>query len=329
MRSILLVLALAAALGGCTGVFFHPGAAHVRTPAQLGLAFEDTVLRSADGETLHAWWLPAAGPPRGTVLFLHGNAENISTHLSAVHWLPGRGFQVLLLDYRGYGRSTGTPTVAGALRDVDAAMAHLLQRPDVDAGRIALLGQSLGGSLAAWYAARGSHRDRLRAVVIDSAFSSYRDIAREKLDAVWWLSWLKGPAGWTIDDDFSPVSAIADIAPRPVLFIAGGRDRIVPAHHSERLFAAARAPKTYWEFPEAGHIQALHLPEGRDRLVAYLAGVMDPGDATVGSGRAGWGRGGDVADVHPALTRSERDRTVGARVLPEAHRPDSVRVAIF
>lgn len=266
---------LCLALPGCTGFFFQPSPVLVRTPKDIGLEFQPVALRASDGVALAAWFLPSVGAAKGTVLFLHGNAENISTHIGAVHWMPAAGFNVLLLDYRGYGRSAGVPTLPGVQRDIDAAVRHLLARPDVDVRRLVLFGQSLGGALATWYAARGPNRNAFRAVIIDSAFSSYRDIAREKLDVHWLTRWLKWPAGLTIDDRFSPIRVVGEIAPTPILFIVGGRDEIVPPHHGERLFRQAGAPKTLWTFETAGHIGALNAAEARERLVRFLAQTLD------------------------------------------------------
>jgi pimeloyl-ACP methyl ester carboxylesterase len=273
LRSLTALLAMLM-LGGCTGLFFQPMNHHVRTPADIGLKHEDVELRASDGVALLAGCRPATAPARATVLFLHGNAENISTHIAAVSWMPAAGFDVLLLDYRGYGRSSGVPTVEGAMRDIDAATRHLLGRVGIRRDRMVLFGQSLGGSLAAWYAARGPRRHVFSGVVVDSAFSSYREIARDALDTVWWTRWAKWPASYTIDDSFSPVSVVGEIAPVPVLFMAGGRDRIVPPAHSKRLFAAANAPKAHWLFPEAGHIGALTDPQARERLASWIEEVV-------------------------------------------------------
>lgn len=273
---ILSVLALAVMVTGCTGLFFQPMRPLVRTPADIGLAYEDATMVTSDRVSLHGWFLPAAGVAKGTVLFLHGNAQNISTHIGSVMWLPAAGYNVLLFDYRGYGRSEGVPTVDGAQRDIDAATAYLLARPDVDRARVVLFGQSLGGALAGYYAARGPLRRAFSAVILDSAFTGYRDIAREKLGLLWWTRWLSWPAGLTVNDDFSLGRVIGDIAPTPLLLIAGGADNIVPPAHSERLFAAAHAPKTLWIFPTARHIEALGFKEARTRLIDYLSAVNGP-----------------------------------------------------
>jgi uncharacterized protein len=257
-------------LAGCTGTFFQPDRRLVATPASLGLAYEPVSLRAADGTELSAWFLPARGKALGSVLFLHGNAENISTHFANVAWMPAAGFNVLALDYRGYGGSDGTPSLAGAQLDIDAALRALLARPDVDPRRIVVFGQSLGGALAIYYVAHSRYRGSIRAVVADSAFADYRRIAQEKLNGfalTWPFQWL--PA-LTVDDDYSPERAVALLSPIPLLLIHGEADPIVPPHHARRLYELAGEPKELWLVPGAGHIQALRDPQLRRRLSGYL-----------------------------------------------------------
>jgi alpha-beta hydrolase superfamily lysophospholipase len=135
-------------LAGCTGLIFQPLTDHLLTPDRIGLAWRDVAFTTADGVRLHGWFLPASAPRQGSVLFLHGNAENISTHIASVAWLPDAGFDVLLFDYRGYGRSAGRPSLDGLQRDFDAALGTLLAMPEVDPQRVVVFGQSLGGALA-------------------------------------------------------------------------------------------------------------------------------------------------------------------------------------
>jgi hypothetical protein len=274
MRRLLIVVTLALSLAGCSNVFFFPYHAHVQTPEQLGLKYEDVYFNTGDGTRLHGWYLPAPGRALGTILFLHGNAENVSTHIMSVRWLPERGFNVFLLDYRGYGASAGKPTLAGVQDDVESALKMLIARPGVDAGRIVVFGQSLGGAIAVHRVAHTAYRENIRALVVESAFSGYRRITREKLGD-FWLTWpLQYPLSWTVSDKYSPSAAVADISPIPLLVIHGDRDPIVPAHHGQRLFELAREPKQLWIVPDGGHIQAFQRQSYRDRFVAWLTEVL-------------------------------------------------------
>jgi len=274
MRARLAPVIAAFALAACTGVFFQPHRHRVTAPSELGLAYQEVTFKTRDGLELLGWLLPAKGPALGTVLQLHGNAENISTHFASLAWMPERGFNVFIFDYRGYGASEGTPSLEGAQLDIDAAMQTLLARADIDKDRIVVYGQSLGGALGAYYVAHSTYRGRIRALVIESAFSGYVEIAREKF-ADHWITW---PFQWlpylTVDDRFSPLPVMAQISPIPLLVLHGDQDRVVPAQHGMRLYEAALEPKQLWIVPGAGHIQTMRDPAQRDRLVAYLRGVL-------------------------------------------------------
>ncbi|MBK8210015.1 MAG: alpha/beta hydrolase [Rhodospirillales bacterium] len=268
--AILLTAIAMLPLAGCTNMFFHPTPTHVLTPDQVGLAWRDVWFESADSVRLHGWFLPAEGEAKGTVLFMHGNAQNISTHLASVAWLPGRGYNVFLFDYRGYGSSDGVPDLDGLHRDSEAAIAETFRLEGVDANRVALFGQSLGGSLAIEALARSPEKPRVRALIVEGAFAGYRRVAREVL-ARSWLTWpLQTPLSLAIADDYEPGTAIATIAPIPVLIIQGEDDSIIDPAHAHDLYAAAGHPKALWLVPNAPHIAALRTPAMRDRFVSYL-----------------------------------------------------------
>ncbi len=275
MRRLLsIIILMSALLAGCNGVFFFPERTQVLSPDQLGLKYEDVSFPARDGTQLYAWFLPAQGKVQGTILFLHGNAENISTHIMSVRWLPAQGFNVFLLDYRGYGASQGKPTVEGVQEDVNAAMQTLLARSDVDPDRIVVFGQSLGGAIAVYNVAHSPYRRHIRGLAVESAFASYRGIVREKL-ADFWLTWpLQYPLSLLISDKYSPAKAVADVSPIPLLIIHGDRDPIVPVANSKRLFALAREPKQLWIVPDGGHIEAFRHQSYRNRFVVWLKQVL-------------------------------------------------------
>ncbi len=261
-------------LGGCTQLFFFPMREHVRTPSQLELKYEDVYIRASDGAWLHSWFLPAEGEVRGTVLFMHGNAENVSTHIGSVFWLPSRGFNVLLYDYRGYGRSWDVPDLDAIIDDVDDVLDYLFQRQDIDLHRVVVYGQSLGAAVTVTGVARSEHKSRLKAVILESGFSDFQGIAREKMSESWLLWPLQWPLSLTINGRHHPLEAVADLAPVPVLLIHGKEDHIIPWHHSQQLYEAAREPKDLWLFEGAGHINASLSATFRDRLTDYLTTVM-------------------------------------------------------
>ena len=264
-------------VSACTAVFFQPHRVQVLTPDKLGLAYEEVSFKTRDGLKLIGWFLPAKGPALGTVLQLHGNAENISTHFTSLAWMPARGFNVFTFDYRGYGASEGEPTLEGVQQDVDAAVQTLFSRGDIDKDRIVMYGQSLGGALAAYYVAHSPDRDRLRALIVESAFSGYVEIVREKL-ADHWFTW---PLQWlpqlTVDDRFSPLPTMAKISPLPLLVLHGDQDAVVPVQNGKELYEAALEPKQLWIVAGARHIGTMRNPAERDRLIAYLLEVFDTG----------------------------------------------------
>lgn len=278
----------------CTGFFFYPSRALFHTPSEFGLQFEEFTLPSLDETKLLAWWLPAQGQEKGTILFLHGNAENISTHVAAVAWLPKVGYSVLLFDYRGYGASEGSPSMDGALLDVEAAIRYLA----VTKGRrFHFFGQSLGASLGVLALKDSAHQEAIQSITLEGGFSSFRKIIADKLGE-FWLLW---PIQW-LPGLFVPTPAPADLMkqlPRvPLLIMHGDEDEIVPAYHACKLFEQACPPKEFISIPGGGHVDAFSRQEYRDRYQEFLARAESAGE-----------RG---SQPPPALSGSaERGREIG------------------
>lgn len=269
-------LGLALLLAGCTPLYFHPMERLVLDPAEHGIDYEDVWFESADGEVrLHGWFLPATTEPRGTVLFLHGNAENISTHIAAAWWLTRHELNVFLIDYRGFGRSEGRPDFPGVHQDALGALTWLRDRDDIPADRIVLFGQSLGGAVAITTAGLVVGEDavpgvELQGVVADSPFGSYPGIARDKMRE----SWVTWPFSWvpslTVRGDFDPLDYVGRISPVPLLLVVAAEDVIIPPHHSQELYEQAGEPRRLIRLQGLGHNQTTADPAFREQLVDWI-----------------------------------------------------------
>jgi uncharacterized protein len=228
--ALLAVTALLALLVGFQRklVFFPDGPMRL-TPAQVGLPAEDVTLATADGLRLGAWWIPAESE-RGALVFAHGNAGNIGDRLDFAAFFRGHGLSVLLFDYRGYGRSDGTPGERGTHLDMDAAVAFVASR-GFGPARTVLYGESLGGAVAIAAAVR--HRPA--ALVVASTFTSVPDVAHVHYP---WAPRALVHIGYDSLRLMPQVSC-------PVLVLHGPDDRIIPFAMGEALFHAAREPKRF------------------------------------------------------------------------------------
>lgn len=262
-----LMLVLGLLLNACSSAFFYPDR-HLRlTPDRLGLNYRDVSLLTKDGTQLHAWHLLPETPPKGVVLVLHGNAENISTHIHSVAWLTAAGYELLLLDYRGFGLSAGKAQLPEVFEDIDAAAQWLSLRSHTQQLPAYWLGQSIGATLSAYYLSR-QRVEGLQAVVLDAPFADYRRIGQEKFSE-FWLTWLfQQPLSWLIDNRFSPADSVSHWPKLPLLMFASSEDRVVPKWHTQALLQ---------EFPDSvdGQIamietQAPHLATYRYRQYRQL-----------------------------------------------------------
>ncbi|MGF1546572.1 MAG: alpha/beta hydrolase [Thiotrichales bacterium] len=257
-------------LGGCSRVFFVPDTRLIRTPGDIGMRYESVSIPVDDGVSLSAWYLPGKAPVLGTVVFLHGNAQNISYHLPSVHWLPKARFNVLTYDYRGFGVSGGRSNLENAIADFCRVMQWLeLYESNPDTRRF-IFGQSLGGTIAIAGTAQCKSEFVFSGLIADSAFSGFREIAREKASEVFWLRPFAPALGWAIPDQPDVRRAIHALAPIPVMLIHGGQDTIVPVAHARTLYDSARDPKDLWIEPAAKHIGALANPDLRARMLQFM-----------------------------------------------------------
>lgn len=214
----------------------------VPTPGEIGLTdVEPVTFETIDGISLSGWFFAASGPsPRVTVLVFNGNAGNRAHRGPLAAALHRHGFQVLLVDYRGYGGNAGTPSENGLAIDGRAARAYLAGRLDVDRSRLVYFGESLGTAVAVDLAVEYPPA----ALVLRSPFTSMADLGQHHYPFL--------PVRLLLRDRFAAIDRIRRIRV-PLLVIAGGHDRIVPIENSRRLYDAATAPKTLLVLPDADH----------------------------------------------------------------------------
>ncbi|MCP4116135.1 MAG: alpha/beta hydrolase [Desulfobacteraceae bacterium] len=276
-RTLFAVIVLSL-LGGCANaLFFYPDSKRYSLPSDSKLEYEEVSFLSSDRTKLAGWFIPAVlkedgGKAKGTIVHFHGNAQNMTAHFQFVKWLPSKGYNLFLFDYRGYGRSGGTPYRTGIYNDCLAALSWIAGKEGVDTERIFVLGQSLGGTLAIRLVAEHPEFG-VRAVIADSPFASYRKIARDKIALISLFKWAKWPLSFLIaTDSYSPVDVVGKLSPVPLLIIHGTDDRTVPFYHGQLLFEAANEPKEFWRIEKGRHTDVMlpHRMKYRKLIIEFL-----------------------------------------------------------
>ena len=251
MRTTLLLLWVAVlALPSCVltrdgivplerAMVYQPSGPHPDTWQPPGLRYEEVHFNSADGTSLYGWYCPVERP-RAHVLFCHGNGGNVTYLWPDLRLLTEQlNVSVLAFDYRGYGKSKGTPSEKGLLADARAARHKLAEQAGIAESQIVLLGRSLGGAVAVDLAAK----DGARALILESTFTSLPAVANDDLP-LW--------PGLLMFSRYNSLSKIGDYH-GPLLVAHGDADKIVPYAQGERLFAAANKPKSFVRIPGADH----------------------------------------------------------------------------
>jgi fermentation-respiration switch protein FrsA (DUF1100 family) len=253
-RERLIGIIVAVLLGGMAFVYglrwleflitFHP----VRVPASQTLAVpagaEEVSFTAADGTRLHGWFFRSESKPEtATIIYFHGNGGNITNIDWVGQRLARRGFDVLLFDYRGYGKSEGeVGAESGLYADGDAALAFAINQKGARADRVVLYGQSLGTTVAADIASR----QNVGAVILESGLSSASSVGRTA------LPWLPALLHFLSTNRFESARKLAQVK-APVLITHGDPDPVIPTEEARILFAGANEPKQLLIFPGAGH----------------------------------------------------------------------------
>lgn len=261
----LISLLIALLLQGCSSLFFYPDSITHRTPEFYELKYKDIYFDSYDKTVLHAWHIYPKAESKGLIFLAHGNAQNLSSHFVSWVWLVEEGYELFIFDYRGYGKSHGEIDLQGSIEDTSAALSHL---ESFYKKEYVVCGQSLGGTLLL-NALKDRANDKVKAVVIDSTFTGFSDIANDKMSKVW-LAW---PFQWipylSLDNDFDAKDKVA-LIDKPILFLHGSLDPIIPPNNSWQLFELSNSPKEFWLVKDAQHIRALDNKKVQDDFLDFL-----------------------------------------------------------
>jgi fermentation-respiration switch protein FrsA (DUF1100 family) len=212
---------------------FKPTAKLIATPTARSLSFKDVTLTTSDDVKLHGWYVPAKNP-RGTLLFFHGNAGNISWRVDSIEVFHNLGMSVFIFDYRGYGQSEGRPSIPGTALDALAAWKWLTEERGVKGEEIVVFGRSLGGAIA---------MDLMRhvkpgALILESTFSSLPEMVR--------IDFLTPVARLLVGNPWDSAQVAAALT-TPTLCIHSPDDWTVPYRLGKRLYDAVASEKTFVE----------------------------------------------------------------------------------
>lgn len=257
-------------LSGCTtltSLMFYPLQNIPAEPSYFGFEFEEVFHQASDGTRLISWWLPAEGSPKGSVVVLHGNAQNISYHQMSVHWLVRSGYNVFLLGYRQYGKSEGRAILPDMFFDVHAGLDWVIDHQQQQ-GPIVLLGQSMGASLAVYGLASYAKQEKVNGLILDAGFDSYPAMAAQAMSRHW-ITWLLQLPAYTITDEYDPIQWIGQVGDKPLLMFHSPDDQTVPYDRGRHLYEQAQAPKT-WVSTHGAHIATFAFAQYRQTTLEFI-----------------------------------------------------------
>jgi uncharacterized protein len=269
-RFLFLICTLAVFLAGCSHLLFYPQKNWQNIPELENYQYQVINIKAHDGILLNAWLMPhRKEKQQGAVIFFHGNSENISITAKQVFWLTDYGYDVLLVDYRGYGHSEGEVDLDNNISDIGASIQWFFERYDDKTPKY-LIAHSLGASMAGYVVA--THKDisvNFSGIVLDAGFADYRRIMRDVMSQNWFVGLFKYPASMGMPDNYDLIDVIGKISPTPLIIIHGKSDPVVPYQHGVDLFEKALSPKEFLSY-EGYHDNAFDDVDRRQWLVDYF-----------------------------------------------------------
>lgn len=270
-------------LVGCSSLLYYPRQDLLYDPQKLNLTPQDIWVKDG-GYSIHAWLFnptPSSSlsqqkdvtnstqPTKGTFVFFHGNAENLTSHYLSLVWLLDYNYSFIIFDYPGYGQSAGKPSPESTVEAGKLVLKWVHQK--IDSRPLIVYGQSLGGIISLRTVQEVKDQIPFKKVIIDSSFNSYQKIGRRVLSRAW-ITWLFQPLAYVLLSDQHAPKNLLSLTPIPLLFIHGDADKTVDSIFSEEMYKEAIEPKELWMIPKGFHGGTFYVNKGayRAKLIEYV-----------------------------------------------------------
>lgn len=263
MRILVLAISLVFSCG-CSSMLYYPTHHTYVSPDLLSSEPRDIYVPMADGTRLHGWQFTPENPSRGTVIFFHGNAENLTSHFIALNWLLKHDYAYIIFDYPGYGQSTGEPTPETTVQSGIEVIkwVHMELQPT----DLFIYGHSLGGTVALRSVIEVHKHIPINGIILDGAFSSYQKVVKKAL-ANSWFTWPLQPLSYVMfSDEWAPQNFSA-LEGLPKLIVHSKKDPVVDFSLGKELFDRLSAPKIFYPLENGSHGDSFSVNNGENQIM--------------------------------------------------------------
>ena len=236
------------------------------------LAYSENVIVVDDSIRIHTYLFHPQTESKANIFLIRGNSGNTSTYNELIRPLAHNGFRVYSLDWRGFGKSNGTPNYKGIAKDTEIAFLDFLKKIEKDSIKTIVYGMSLGGQLAIHLTKH--HQDKVDALILDGSIASAHSFVIDNFPGPLESLFVRKPEAY--NQDYVAVRDIANIENTPKLIIQSNKDRAVPSKRGKKIFSSAKEPKVFWE-TSTEHIKTLRdLPEETILKLMEIIGLCEP-----------------------------------------------------
>ena len=259
-------------LTGCEKYFFYPQKILYYMPETCKYDPENILVETDKGKLLHGWYFKTkVKNPKGTILFLHGNANNISTESVGMVWVIDKGYNLLTFDYRGYGLSEGKPDIEGVLYDGLEFVDAIMKDNKVYKKNLILHGQSLGGAVASHIAAFSPHADKFKVLILESTFKSWKSVSREIASKNFFTWAWQYPISWGITSKYSSLENVKISKIKNTIIIHSKKDEMIGYDNAESLYSQAHEKKAIINDDFSPHAAIMQNPRVQKEYLDYLS----------------------------------------------------------